>query len=130
MGIKHVAMAAAMGAAASLSTSALAQEVVAPMTKFFVAIPLDARNAKEQLPNFGLQFQGSRPYQSMTIDYQKLKLVPAVAGGVELKYIVAGGVALIAAIAATHKTKSEQATSERFAQEQQQQKEACPIKTC
>ena len=46
MGIKQVALAAALGASASVSTSALAQEIVTPMTKFFVAIPLDARNAK------------------------------------------------------------------------------------
>src|ERR671934_2718147 len=93
MGIKHVAMAAAMGAAASLSTSALAQEVVAPMTKFFVALPLDARNAKEQMPNFGLQFQGSRPYQSVQVDYHTFKILPAALAGIEAKYVVAGAVA-------------------------------------
>jgi len=130
MGIKQVALAAALGATAAISSAALAQEIVTPMTRFFVAIPLDARNAREQAPNFGLQFQGSRPYQSVTIDYQTLKLLPAAAAGVEMKYIVAGAVAVGAALAATHRTKSEQAQSQQFAQQQQQQKQACPTQVC
>jgi len=129
MGIKHVAASAA-AAATMIAAPALSQEVVAPMTKFFVAIPLDARNAKEQSLNFGLQFQGSRPYQSVRVDYQSFKLLPAAASGLEMKYIVAGAVALGAAVAATHKTKSEQATSQQFQQQQQQQQEACPTKVC
>ena len=130
MGIKQIAVAAAMGAAASISASALAQEVTTPMTKFFVAIPLDARTAKEQVPNFGLQFQGSRPYQTVKVDYQSFKLLPAAVSGLEVKYIVAGAVAVGAAVAATHKSKSEQAQSQQFAQQQQQQKEACPTQVC
>ena len=129
MGIKHVAASAA-AAATMIAAPALSQEVVAPMTKFFVAIPLDARSAKEQSLNFGLQFQGSRPYQSVRVDYQSFKLVPAAASGLEMKYIVAGAVALGAAVAATHKSKSEQATSQQFQQQQQQQREACPTKVC
>jgi len=130
MGIKHVAASAAAATATLLAAPALSQEVVAPMTKFFVAIPLDARSAKEQSLNFGLQFQGSRPYQTVQVDYQTFKLLPAAAGGVEMKYIVAGAVALGAAVAATHKSKSEQATSQQFQQQQQQQQEACPTKVC
>jgi hypothetical protein len=130
MGIKQIAVAAALGAAVSISASALAQETVTPMTRFFVAIPLDARNAKEQVPNFGLQFQGSRPYQSVKIDYQTFRLLPAAAAGLEMKYIVAGAVAVGAAVATTHKSKSEQAQSQQFAQQQQQQKEACPTQVC
>jgi len=129
MGIKHVAASAA-AAATMIAAPALSQEVVAPMTKFFVAIPLDARSAKEQSLNFGLQYQGSRPYQSVRVDYQSFKLLPAAAGGLEMKYIVAGAVALGAAVAATHKSKSEQATSQQFQQQQQQQQQACPTKVC
>ena len=129
MGIKHVAASAA-AAATMIAAPALSQEVVAPMTKFFVAIPLDARSAKEQSLNFGLQYQGSRPYQSVRVDYQSFKLLPAAASGLEMKYIVAGAVALGAAVAATHKSKSEQATSQQFQQQQQQQQQACPTKVC
>jgi len=126
MGIKHVAVSAAAAAAALFAGPALSQEIAAPMTRFFIAIPLDARNAKEQMPNFGLQFQGSRPYQSVQVDYQSLKLLPAALAGLEVKYVVAGAVALGAAVAATRKDKG---TSQSFQQQQQQQKEACPT-TC
>jgi len=111
MGIKHVAVRAVLGAAALVAAPAIAQELRTPMTMFFVSIPLDARNAKEQAPNYGLQFQGSRPYQNVRIDYDTFKFLPGALGGIEMKYVVAGGVAVVAAIASTHKSKSEQATS-------------------
>ena len=130
MAIKHAALGALMGAATLLSAPASAQELRTPMTMFFVTVPLDARNAKEQMPNFGLQFQGWRPYQNVRIDYETFKFLPGALAGVEMKYVVAGGVALVAMIAATHKNKSEQATSQQFQQEQQEQKAACPVKTC
>jgi hypothetical protein len=126
MGIKHVAVSAAAAAATLFSAPAFSQEVVAPMTRFFIAIPLDARNAKEQMPNFGLQFQGSRPYQTVQVDYQSFKLLPAAIAGLEVKYVVAGAVALGAAVAATRKDKG---TSQSFQQQQQQQKDACTA-TC
>lgn len=126
MGIKHVAVSAAAAAATLFAAPAFSQEVVAPMTRFFIAIPLDARNAKEQMPNFGIQFQGSRPYQSVQVDYQRLKLLPAAIAGLEVKYVVAGAVALGVAVAATKKDKG---TSESFQQQQQQQKDACTA-TC
>ena len=58
----------------------------------------------------------------MKVDYQSFKLLPAAVAGLEVKYIVA--------VAATHKSKSEQAQSQQFAQQQQQQKEACPTQVC
>jgi hypothetical protein len=122
MGIKHVAASAAVAAATLFAAPASSQELVAPMTRFFVAIPLDARSAKEQMPNFGLQFQGSRPYQTVQIDYQTFKLLPAALAGLEVKYVVAGALALGAAVAATRKDKG---TSQSFQQQQQQQKDAC-----
>jgi hypothetical protein len=126
MGIQHVAVIAAATAAALSAAPAFSQEVSAPMTTFFVAIPLDARNAKEQMPNFGLQFQGSRPYQSVRLDYRTFQLLPAALAGLEVKYVVAGAVALGAAVAATRKDKG---TSQSFQQQQQQQKDACQT-TC
>jgi len=128
MGIKHVAASVAAAAATLIAAEASAQELVAPMTKFFIAIPLDARGAKEQMPNFGLQFQGLRPYQSVQVDYKTLRLVPAaIAGAIEAKYIVAGAIALGAAVAVTHKDKG---TSQTMQQQQEQQREACPTQTC
>ncbi|TMH70286.1 MAG: hypothetical protein E6H57_07715, partial [Betaproteobacteria bacterium] len=78
MGIKHVAVSAAAAAATLIAAPALSQEIrTAPMTTFFVAIPLDASTHKEQTPNFGLQFQGMKPYQNVKVDYQTFKFLPA-----------------------------------------------------
>ena len=126
---KHVAVSVVAAAATLFAAPAFAQEAV-PMTRFFVAIPLDARNAKEQTPNFGLQFQGSRPYQSVQVDYQSVKFLPAAIAGLEAKYVVAGAVAIAATIAATRKSKSEQAAVQQFQQQQAEQQAACPVKTC
>src|SRR5258706_7563711 len=96
------------------------------MTKFFFSIPLDSSTKKEFTPNFGLQFQGSRPYQAVQVDYQTFKFLPAAVAALEVKYIVAGAVAIRAAAAVAHKDKG---TSQSFAQQQQAQKDACPA-TC
>jgi len=124
--IKHLAVSAAAAAATLFAAPAFSQELVTPMTKFFVSIPLDATNKKDFAPNFGLQFQGSRPYQTMQVDYQTFKFVPGVIAAMEIKYIVAGAVAIGAAAAVAHKDKG---TSQSFQQQQQAQKDACPT-TC
>ena len=126
MAIRHLAASAAAAAATLIATPAHPQEFATPMTKFFVSIPLDATSRKDFAPNFGLQFQGSRPYQAVQVDYQTLKLLPGVLAAVELKYVIAGAVAIGAVAATTHKDKG---TSQSFQQQQQAQKDACPA-TC
>ena len=123
MVIKHLAVAAAAAAATLIAAPAFSQELRAPMTTFFVAIPLDASTHKEQTPNFGLQFQGMKPYQSVKVDYQTFKFLPAALAAMEVKYIVAGAVAVGAAVAVAKKDKQ---TSQSFAQQQADQKAACP----
>ena len=123
MVIKHLAVAAAAAAATLIAAPAFSQELRAPMTTFFVAIPLDASTHKEQTPNFGLQFQGMKPYQSVKVDYQTFKFLPAAIAAMEVKYIVAGAVAIGAAAAVAKKDKQ---TSQSFAQQQADQKAACP----
>jgi len=123
MGIKHIAVSAAAAAATLIAAPAFSQELRAPMTTFFVAIPLDASSHKEQAMNFGLQFQGMRPYQSVKVDYQTFKFLPAAVAAMEVKYIVAGAVAVGAAVAVAHKDKK---TTSSFAQQQADQKAACP----
>ena len=123
MGIKHVAVSAAAAAATLIAAPAFSQELRAPMTTFFVAIPLDASSHKEQTPNFGLQFQGMKPYQSVKVDYQTFKFLPAAIAAMEVKYVVAGAVAVGAAVAVAKKDKQ---TSQSFAQQQADQKAACP----
>src|SRR5205814_6386373 len=76
--IKHLAVSAAAVAATLFAAPAFSQELVTPMTKLFVSIPLDATTKKDFAPNFGLQFQGSRPYQTMQVDYQTFKFLPGV----------------------------------------------------
>ena len=126
MVIKHLAVSAAAAAATLIAAPAFSQEFRAPMTTIFVAIPLDAKSAREQTPNFGLQFQGMKPYQSVKVDYQTFKFLPAAIAAMEVKYIVAGAIAVGAAAAVAHKDKG---TSQSFQQQQQAQKDACPA-TC
>src|SRR5947207_12210253 len=123
MVIKHLAVSAAAAAATLIAAPALSQELRAPMTTFFVAIPLDASSHKEFTPNFGLQFQGMKPYQSVQVDYQTAKFLPAALAAMEVKYIVAGAVAIGAAAAVA---KKDSKTSASFAQQQAEQKAACP----
>ena len=123
MGLSKFAFAAA-AAAAFVAAPAASQEIYrAPTTTFFVAFPLDARNAKEATPNFGLQFQGSKAYQSVKVDYQTFRALPAALAAIEAKYLVVGGVAVGAAVAVSKKDKKQ---SESFQQQQAQQAQACP----
>jgi hypothetical protein len=126
MVIKQLAVSAAAAAATPIAAPAFSQEIRAPMTTFFVAIPLDATTRKEFTPNFGLQFQGSRPYQAVKVDYQTVRFLPGVLAAMEAKYIVAGAVAVSAAVAVAHKDRK---TSTTFAEQQAEQKAACPV-TC
>jgi hypothetical protein len=126
MVIKQIAASAAAAAATLSAAPAFSQEIRAPITTFFVAIPLDATTHKEFTPNFGLQFQGSRPYQAVKVDYQTFKFLPGVLAAMEVKYIAAGAVAVGAAVAVAHKDRK---TTTTFAQQQAEQKAACPV-TC
>jgi len=126
MGPGHFAVLAA-AAASTFAASAQSQEINrAPTTTFYVAIPLDATSRKEAVPNFGLQFQGSKPYQSVKVDYQTLRFLPGALAAVEVKYVVAGAVALGAGVAVAKKDKK---TSAQFQQQQAQQAADCPV-TC
>jgi hypothetical protein len=125
MGTQHLALAAAL-AAAFAATPAMSQEITrAPMTTFFVAIPLDATTHKEAVPNFGLQFQGSKAYQTVKVDYQTFRLLPAALAGMEVKYLVVGAVAIGAAVVVA---KKDSQTSSNLAAQQQQAAQDCPVK--
>ena|ERR1700682_1626555 len=131
MGVKHLAASAAV-AASFVATPSIAQDFRAPMTTFYMAIPLDAKSVREQTPAFGLQIQGRQDYQTFRLDtkmldmYSRSTFFPAVIAGIEAKWIIAGAVAATAAVAATRKDK---ATSQSMQQSQQAQLEACP-ETC
>ncbi|HWI36540.1 MAG TPA: hypothetical protein VNU64_08805 [Burkholderiales bacterium] len=83
MGSRLLALAAA-AAAGFVALPALSQDFERPATTtFFVSIPLDSRTAP---PSFGVQFQGSRPYQFVKFDYQALRALPAALTAIEAKY--------------------------------------------
>lgn len=124
MGSRQLAVAAAL-AAAFVAAPATSQEINrAPTTTFFVAFPLDARNAKEATPNFGLQFQGNKPYQYVKVDYQTFRVLPGALAAIEAKYLVVGAVAVGAAVAVSKKDKK---TSQTMQEQQAQQAQACPV---
>ena len=78
MGSKLLAL-----AAAAVAIPALAQEIERPATPpFYMAIPLDGRTAT---PSFGIQFQGSRPYQFVKLDYQAFRALPTAWSAIEAK---------------------------------------------
>lgn len=72
--------------------------------------------------NFGLQFQGTKAYQSVKVDYQTFKFLPAAIAAMEAKYIIAGAVAIGAAVVVA---KQDKGKSESFAQQQAAQAENC-----
>jgi len=119
MGIKHfTALAAAMMVGAPAAAFDDLRDT-GPSTMFYLSIPLDARTAKEQRPAFGLQLQGRRAYETVRIDSRMFNFLPL--GGLELKWIVVGGVAVAAAVAAGRKDKGQE---QQFQQAQQQQQAA------
>lgn len=119
---KHLAAAAAAAAATLFAAPAFTQELRSPMTSLYVSIPLDGSTRKEQQWNFGLQFQGLKPYQAVKVDYQTFKFIEGAIAGMEAKYIIAGAVAVGAAVVVA---KQDKGKSESFAQQQAAQAENC-----
>jgi hypothetical protein len=111
---------AALAALVLVSTPCVAFELnnPSPGMMFYVSLPLDARNAKERSPAFGLSFQGKRQYETVNLDSRMFNFTGT---GVEAKWIVGGVVAVVAALAVGRKDKS---TSTSYQQQQAQQTEA------
>jgi hypothetical protein len=110
---------AALAALILISTPALAFDSLSQPSSgvtFYFSIPLDAQKAKEQVPNFGMLFRGSREYQVVNVDSRMLNNFAL--GGIEAKWIIAGVVAAGAVVAVASKDKS---TSQSYQQQQQQQ---------
>jgi cytochrome c-type biogenesis protein CcmH/NrfG len=93
----------------------------APGVTFFVAIPLDAREAKEQSLYSGLAIQGKRPYETVRVDSRMFnddRTFNFFGTAIGVKWIVAGAVAAGAVAAVASKDKS---TAKNNQQSQQQQ---------
>ena len=96
---------------------------------FFVAIPLDARDVKEQSLYSGLAIQGKRAHENVRIDsrmFNDTRTVNFFGTGIEVKWIIAGVVAAGAVAAVATKDKAttaqqQQQQQQQAAQQQQQQ---------
>lgn len=89
---------------------------------FFVAIPLDARDVKEQSLYSGLAIQGKRAYENVRIDSRMLddtRTVNFFGTAIGAKWIIAGVVAAGAVAAVATKDKSTTAAYEQQQQAQQ-----------
>ena len=123
---KHLAALAVAMAASAPAAAFDDLRDTGPSTMFYLSIPLDARSAKEQMPAFGLQLRGNRAYETVRIDSRMFSFLPL--GGLEVKWVVAGGIAVAAAVAASRKDKAQeqQFQQQQQLQQQQQQQESCP----
>ena len=118
---------AAVGAAILVATPAVAQDAFkdqAPGMMVFFSVPLDAKTPKQQMPAFGLSFQGERAYQRVVVDTRMFENADRFAfgplAGISAKWIIAGVVAGGAVAAVASKDKG---TSENRAQQQQEQQQ-------
>jgi hypothetical protein len=116
---------AAVGAAILVATPAAANDIFrdqAPGMMFFLSIPLDAKTPKQQLPAYGLSFQGQHEFQRITVDSRMFEQADRMGfgpfAGLSAKWVVAGLVAGGAVIAVASKDKS---TTNDYQQQQQQQ---------
>lgn len=99
---------------------------------FFVALPLDARDIKQQSLYSGLAIQGKRAHENVRIDsrmFNDTRTVNFFGTGIEVKWIIAGVVAAgaVAAVATKDKatsTQQQQQQQQQAAQQQQQQQAA------
>lgn len=130
MGVKSLAVIAA-ACAGGVIAPAHAQEMRTPTTMVFMEIPLDAHTVREQMPNFGLLFQGSRPYQTLRLDqkmFRSFRYRPGFAlAGIEATYLVAGALGLVAVASVASK---DGATTQQLNQAKAKQQQACPTQTC
>jgi hypothetical protein len=93
----------------------------APGVTFFVAIPLDAREVKEQSLYSGLAIQGKRAYENVKVDSRMFnddRTFNFFGTAIGVKWIIAGAVAAGAVAAVASKDKS---TSTSQNQQQAQQ---------
>ena len=99
-----------------------------PGLTFFVAIPLDAREVKEQSLYSGLAIQGKRPYENFKVDsrmFNDTRTVNFFGTAIGVKWIVAGVVAAgaVAAVASKDKSTASNNQQQQQAQAAQQQQQ-------
>jgi hypothetical protein len=93
---------------------------------FFVALPLDARDVKEQSLYSGLAIQGKRAHENVRIDsrmFNDTRTVNFFGTGIEVKWIIAGVVAAGAVAVVATKDKATTTQQQQVAAQQQQQQQ-------
>ena len=114
---------AALVAALFVATPSLADpydSVTSPMTKFYVSIPLGGSTAKERTLTYGIQMQGSRPYEAINIDNRLVSNLFGPLALIEAKWLIAGAVAAGGVYAVSRKNENRSQTYN------QQQNAPCP----
>jgi hypothetical protein len=124
MALMKLAAAAAL-AAFAIPGAAFDVREAGASTHFYISIPLDfGLSRKERQWSAGLQLQGKRAYQAVTIDSSVLNFISD--GDIDGKLIVAGLVAVGAAAAIGRKDKSTSPTpQQQQTQADQQQGGTC-----
>ncbi len=82
-----------------------------PATQFYVNFPLGAGAPKDRAPSFGFVIRGRQEYQVFTLDSRTLTAVSnydggLVAGLIEAKWLLVGGVAAAGAVAVAKKGRA------------------------
>lgn len=98
--------------------------LAAPTTLFYVSFPLGATSARERAPVYGLALQGRRAYQTVRVDSRMLSAFEGALAGIELKWLLVGGVAAAAGIYAL--SKDEQRSQSYSTSQNQQQSNPPP----
>jgi len=121
MALKKLAAAAVMLAFAT-PTPALDAGETGASTMFYISIPLDFRLSRKEREQWsaGMLLQGKRDYQAIRLDSTMLNYFSL--NDIDAKYIIAGLVAVGAAVAIGSKDKgtTSQLQSQQTQQEQQQ----------
>src|SRR5262245_34883606 len=127
MGVKPATVAAFV-AAAFVSAPSNADEfnqpqLNAPVTMFYVSIPLGATTAKQSAPSYGLALQGKRQYETVMVDSRMFNLAEGLIGGIAAKWLLAGALVAGAGVYAVSRDKKR---SENYSSSQNQQQNNAP----
>lgn len=103
----------------SLPCSGQDLRLAEPAVLYFVSVPLGGARSERE-PAFGLALHGRR--HALQVDSRVLRLA---GGGIEVKWLIVGGVAAGAAVLATRKDATMEA---QRAQQDQARASACPAR--
>lgn len=79
-------------------------DVLGPSTQFYVRIPIGYAAPKERAPSYGLAIRGRQEHQVFMLDSRTLDALSqaydgGLMAGVEMKWLIIGGAALVGAVA-------------------------------